>query len=325
MNWHFSVQRQLPGNFVWDVGYVGNRSLKMLVLADYNQAVPNPPLPAAAIPLNARRPIQTFGNIQIAYNRDDGSYHGLQTKVERRFAGGFALLNSFTFSKAIDLAPGQLEDVSVGTVVANQNTRINYLNPGSEKALSTTDVPYLDSLSAVWELPVGRDRHFAAHMARPFDLAFGGWRLSVINSIYSGNPITFIYSPASDYTVSSNSKDYRPNLVGNPFLPAGQRTWMQYWNPAGLQIPLSRTQPFGNAGRNIARSPGVYNMDISLQKEFPLPVKDQTRVQFRAEAFNIQNRTNFQNANSVVGNAAFGQTQSTYSARQMQLALKLYF
>jgi hypothetical protein len=325
MSWHFSVQRQLPGKFVWDVAYVGNRSLKMLVLADYNQAVPNPPLPAAAIPLNARRPIQTFGNIQIAYNRDDGSYHGLQTKLERRFAGGFSVLNSFTFSKAIDLAPGQLEDVSVGTVVANQNTRINYLNPGSEKALSTTDVPFLDSLSAIWELPVGRNRLFASHMPGPLNLALGGWRLSVINSMYSGNPITFIYSPASDYTVSSNSKDYRPNLVGNPFLPADQRTWMQYWNPAGLVIPPSRTQPFGNAGRNIARSPGVYNMDISLQKELALPVRDTTRLQFRAEAFNIQNRTNFQNANSVVGNAAFGQTQSTYPARQMQFAVKLYF
>ena len=100
---------------------------------------------------------------------------------------------------------------------------------------------------------------------------------------------------------------------------------MQYWNPAGLVIPPSRTQPFGNAGRNIARSPGVYNMDISLQKELALPVRDTTRLQFRAEAFNIQNRTNFQNANSVVGNAAFGQTQSTYPARQMQFAVKLYF
>ena len=325
LSWHFSIQKQLARNLVWDVGYVGNRSLKMMVLGDYNQAVPNPPLPAAAIPLNNRRPIQGFGNIQIAYGRDNGSYHGLQTKLERRFSGGLSLLNSFTFSKAIDLAPGQLEDVSVGTVVANQNTRINYMNPNSEKGLATTDVPYLDVLSAIWEIPVGHGRRFLADLARPVDYLLGGWRMSAINSMYSGNPITFIYSPASDYTVSSNSKDYRPNLIGDPFLPASQRTWYQYWNPAGLQIPLSRTQPFGNAGRNIARSPGVYQLDLSLQKEVHLPVRDETRLQFRAEAFNLQNRTNFQNANSVVGNAAFGQTQSTYAARQMQLAVKLYF
>jgi hypothetical protein len=297
----------------------------MMVLGDYNQAAPNPPLPAAAIPLNNRRPIQGFGNIQIAWGRDNGSYHGLQTKLERRFAGGLSLLNSFTFSKAIDLAPGQLEDVSVGTVVANQNTRINYMNPNSEKGLSTTDVPYLDVFSGIWEIPVGIGRKFAAHMARPLDYVLGGWRMAAINSMYSGNPITFIYSPASDYTVSSNSKDYRPNLVGNPFLPQSQRTWQQYWNPAGLAIPPSRTQPFGNAGRNIARSPGVYTLDMGLQKEVHLPVRDETRLQFRAEAFNLQNRTNFQNANSVVGNAAFGVTQSTYPARQLQLAVKLYF
>jgi hypothetical protein len=323
--WHFSVQKQLARNLVWDVGYVGNRSLKMMVLGDYNQAVPNPPLPAAAIPLNNRRPIQAFGNIQIAYGRDNGSYHGLQTKLERRFSGGLSLLNSFTFSKAIDLAPGQLEDVSVGTVVANQNTRINYMNPNSEKGLATTDVPYLDVFSAIWEIPVGHGRKFASHLAQPLDYLLGGWRITAINSMYSGNPITFIYSPASDYSVSSNSKDYRPNLIGNPFLPASQRTWQQYWNPAGLQIPLSRTQPFGNAGRNIARSPGVYTLDMGLQKEIHLPMRDETRLQFRAEAFNLQNRTNFQNANSVVGNASFGITQSTYAARQLQLAVKLYF
>jgi hypothetical protein len=325
LSWHFSIQRQLPGKFLLDLGYVGNRGVGLLVLADYNQAVPNPPLPAPAVPLNSRRPIQNFGNIQIAYNRDNSSYHGFQAKVERRFFAGFSVLNSFTWSKAIDLAPGQLEDVSVGTVVANQNTRINYLNPWSEKALSTTDVPLLNTTSAIWELPVGTGRRFGNKMGRPLDLVLGGWRMAGINSMYSGNPITFIYSPASDYTVSSNSKDYRPNLVGDPFLPADQRSWLQYWNPAGLAIPPSRTQPFGNAGRNIARSPGVYSLDLSMQKEFHLPVRDTTHLQFRVDAFDLQNRTNFQNANSVVGNAAFGQTQSTYPARQLQLALKLFY
>jgi hypothetical protein len=323
LSWHFSIQRQLPAKFMVDLGYVGNRSIGLLMLGDYNQGVPNPPLPAAAIALNDRRPIKTFGNIQIAYNRDNGSYHSLQAKVERRFAGGFLLLNSFTWSKAIDLGPGQLEDVGVGTVVANQNTRINYLNPWSEKALATTDVPLLNTTSAVWELPVGHGRKFANSMYKPLDVVLGGWRLAGINSMYSGNPITFIYSPASDYSVSSNSKDYRPNVVGSPFLPASQRTWLQYWNPAGLAIPSSRTQPFGNAGRNIARSPGVYTLDLSLQKEVSL--SERIRVQFRGDAFNLQNRTNFQNANSVVGNAAFGQTQSAYAARQLQFALKLFY
>jgi hypothetical protein len=323
MSWHFSIQHQLPGNMMLDVGYVGNKGIGLLLLADYNQAVPNPPLPAAAIPLNSRRPIQNFGNIQIAYNRDNSTYEGLQTKLERRFRGGLSLLNNFTWSKAIELSPGQLEDVSVGTVVANQNTRINYQNPWSEKGLATEDVPFLDVLSAIWEVPVGRGRKFASTMSNPLNLILGGWRMAGINSMYSGNPINFIYSPASDYTVSSDSKDYRPDLVGNPFLPSNQRTWLQYWNPAALIIPPSRTQPFGNLGDNVGRSPGLYNLDLSLQKE--VSVGERIRVQFRADAFNLQNRTNFQNANSVVGNAAFGQTQSTYPARQLQFALKLFY
>ncbi|HKE26375.1 MAG TPA: carboxypeptidase regulatory-like domain-containing protein [Bryobacteraceae bacterium] len=325
MSWNFDIQRQIAKDWKWDIAYVANRSLKMPVLADYNQGVPNPPLPAPSIPLQNRRPIQSFGNVQIAYGRDDGTYESFQTKLEHRFGNGFYLLDSFTWSKAIDLAPGQLEDVSVGTVVANQNTRINYQNPKSEKGVATPDVPLLNTLSAIWEVPFGHGRRFLPQMHGPVDVILGGWRMAVINSMYSGNPITFIYSPSSDYTVSSDSKDYRPDLIGDPFLPSDQRTWYHYWNPNGLEIPPSRTMPFGDAGRNIARSPGVYTVDVSMQKEVHLPLRDSTRLQFRAEAFNIQNRTNFQNANSVVGNSAFGQIQSTYPARQVQLALKVYF
>jgi hypothetical protein len=325
LNWHRSIQRQIAKNLVLDVGYVGNRSLKLLLLADYNQAAPNAPLPAPAIPLNDRRPIREFGNIQIAYNRDDGSYHGLQAKLERRFSNGFSLLNSFTWSKAIDLAPGQLEDVGVGTVVANQNTRINYLNARGEKAVATTDVPYLNVTSAIWDVPFGRDRKFGSSISKLADGIAGGWRISVINSMLSGNPITFLYSPASDFVVNSASKSYRPNLVGNPLLSKSQRTPTHYWNPGGLAIPTDRTQPFGNAGRNIARSDGVYTADFSLQKQITLPWRDSARMEFRAEAFNVLNKTNLQNAESNLSSPSFGQIQSTYPARQIQLALKVHF
>jgi len=282
-------------------------------------------LPAPAVPLNDRRPIKEFGNIQIAHNKDDGRYHGLQAKLERRFSNGFSLLNSFTWSKTIDLAPGQLEDVGVGTVVANQSTRINYLDAASEKAIATTDVPYLNVTSAIWEIPVGRNRRFGSNLSRSFNAVVGGWRLSVINSMSSGNPITFIYNPASDFVVNSASKSYRVNLVGNPFLPSNQRTPGHYWNAAGLAIPTDRTHPFGNAGRNIARSDGVYTMDVSLQKEISLPMRENAKLEFRAEAFNVLNKTNLQNAESNMSVAAFGQIQSTYPARQIQLALKVHF
>jgi hypothetical protein len=63
----------------------------------------------------------------------------------------------------------------------------------------------------------------------------------------------------------------------------------------------------------------------SLQKEVPLPLRDAARLQIRAEAFNLLNKTNLQNADSNLSDAAFGQIQSTYPARQMQLALKLFF
>src|SRR6185369_9095683 len=93
-SWHFSAQRELPWNLLLDVAYVGNRSNKLIILADYNQARPNNATdPAAGTPLQQRRPFPTFSFVQASYNGGFASYHALQIKLERRFADGLYLLN----------------------------------------------------------------------------------------------------------------------------------------------------------------------------------------------------------------------------------------
>ena len=103
-----------------------------------------------------------------------------------------------------------------------------------------------------------------------------------------------------------------------------------------MTIPTDRSQPFGTAGRNIARGPGFWQADLGLHKAFPLGRRD-TRLEFRVEAFNVLNKTNFQipdsNASNIrrdaQGNAiaggTYGTIRTTFPARQVQLALKLYF
>jgi TonB dependent receptor len=98
-SWHLSVQHELPWNLLLDVAYVGNRSNKLIVLGDYNQARPNNASdPAAGTPLQQRRPFSNFSFIQASFNGGFTTYNAMQIKLERRFADGLYLLNSFTWS-----------------------------------------------------------------------------------------------------------------------------------------------------------------------------------------------------------------------------------
>ena len=314
-SWHLSVQREILPNLLVDVGYVGNRSRDIMILADYNQARPNAATENTS--LQARRPIQGFQEIQIAWAGGRGDYHALQVKVERRYSRGLYLLNSFTWSRARDNASGHLE------VQNGDNSRVNYRDLESEFGRSGYDQPFNNTTSFVWELPVGRGRRYGANLHPVAEGLVGGWRIVGINTMTSGVPINLSYSPASTSMVSG-SPTYRPNLTGDPLVPGDQRSINSYLNPETVVIPTDRTQPFGNAPRNAARSYPFYQFDLGLHKSFGLG-RDQTRLEARIEAFNLFNRVNFGPANGNRSASAFGTITSTFPARQIQLGVKLYF
>ena len=152
----------------------------------------------------------------------------------------------------------------------------------------------------------------------------GGWRLVGINTMTSGVPVNLSYSPVGARSAVSGSPTYRPNLTGDPLTPEDQRTISNYLNPATVEIPTDRTQPFGNAPRNVARGPSFYQLDLGLHKSFGLG-RDSTALEARIEAFNLFNHTNFTTPNGNRSNANFGTITSTFPARQIQLGVKLYF
>jgi len=314
-SWHVSVQRELVANLLVDVGYIGNKSRDIMILGDYNQARPNGPTENTS--LQARRPISNFQEIQIAFAGGKGDYHALQVKVEKRYSHGLYLLNSFTWSRARDNASGHLE------VQNGDNSRVNYADLASEFGRSGYDQPLNNTTSFVWELPFGKGRRYATNMHPIVEGILGGWRVVGINTITSGMPINLSYSPASNATVSG-LPTYRPNLLGDPLAPEDQRTINNYFNKANVEIPADRSQPFGNAPRNVARADLFRQFDLGLHKAFGLG-RDQTRLEARLEAFNLFNTTNFQPANGNVSSSAFGTITSTFPARQLQLGLKFYF
>jgi hypothetical protein len=314
-SWHVSIQREVFRNLLVDVGYVGNKSRDIMILGDYNQARPNGPTENAT--LQARRPIQGFQEIQIAYDGGKGDYHALQVKVERRYSRGLYLLNSFTWSRARDNASGHLETQN------GDNSRVNYRNVAADFGTSGYDQPFNNTTSFVYELPFGRDRRFAASLPAVLEGILGGWRVVGINTMTSGVPVNLSYSPASTFSVSG-SPTYRPNLIGDPLTPSGQRTIFNYLNPETVVIPTDRTQPFGDAPRNAARAPAFYQFDLGLHKSFALGSQDR-RIEARVEAFNLFNKTNFGSPNGNRSSSTFGQINSTFAARQVQLGVKLYF
>jgi hypothetical protein len=151
--------------------------------------------------------------------------------------------------------------------------------------------------------------------------------LTGINTMTSGQTINLRYNPSP---VTANLPSFlggvalRPNILGPVLAPEGERTIDNFFNRNNVVIP-SVNQPFGNAGRNIARSDSFYQLDLGLQKNFRLPINEVSKVEFRMEAFNLLNKTNFGGANGDRSAGAFGTIRSTAPARQIQFALKVAF
>lgn len=331
-NWQLSIQRELFADMVLDVAYVGNKASDTVMLADLNQARPVTqaewdnraivPLPS----LQSRRPIAGFGSISAVLPEGFSNYNALQVKLEKRFGRGVYFLNSFTWSKAIDNGSQVLEEPN-----GNTGTPQNVHDFKNDKGIGAYDQPFNNTTSFVWELPVGRNRWLGSDWHPVLDAILGGWTLNGINTMTSGAPINFRYTLSGAQAITNNLPTFlggvalRPNVTCDPInREVRPDPTVNYFNASCLSIPAPYA-PFGNAGRNIARSDSYFNFDFGLHKQFKLPITDETRIDFRAEFFNLFNRTNFNAPGSDPSNASFGRISSSGPARQIQLAVKLYF
>jgi len=331
-SYHLTVQRQLSSNTSFEVSYVGEHGVKLQVLGDLNQAAPNtltatcnPTTTSGCLNLQARRPIKSFTGIEETLPSGFLTYNGLQTKLEHRTAHGLYLLNSFTWSRAQDNASGHL-DANTG-----DNSRINLANPLGDRGPSSYNQPLNEILTIVYDLPYGKGRRFGGSAPLLMQEALGGWQITAIESASSGLPINLTYSENSFQDVS-DILAYRPNVTGAPVvLPKSQRTKgsgntvLVALNSAAVSVP-DVNHPYGNAGRNSVRFDPYHNLDLGLHKTFPLYVEG-TSLDFRTEAFNILNQTNFAYPQSGAGASNFGAVTSatTFPARVLQFALKLQF
>ena len=345
-SFYVAVQRGLAKNSLVDVAYVGNHAVKLQQIVNLNQRDPS---------RNFARPIPTWSEITNPRNAGYSNYNSLQVRYEQRFLAGLTLLNSFTYSKSMDNDSGSQD--------SNGPSPQDALNPAAEYAQSDYNQPLVNTLSLVYELPFGRSRHYL-NGGGILNQAIGGWQVSAINQSASGTPINLTYGPSSANQVSPGlsatnrgANQYRPNRnLGVPLtrlIKSGNN--VQYLNLAAVSLPAASTStgavasPFGNFSRNAALGTSFFNTDVALNKTFGAS-DDGLRVQFRAEAYNLLNHTNFAPAGGGISGSnptvaaagtnpcstvsgAFagacslsgGTISSTYPARILQFGLKVNY
>ncbi len=331
-NWFLSLQRELSESTVLEVAYNGNHSLRLPILADYNQASPNavtatcnpPAITSGCLGVQARRPIPSFGPITWVDPAGDNDYNGLSARLEHRFGGGLYFLNSFTWGKAMGDSEQALEYFA-GYFEANPQ---NIHNLAAERGPSSFDVEFNNVTSIVYQVPFGRGRKYGASMNRILDAAVGGWELNTINSAHTGTPLDVVYAPSTINDNTGLSNDYRgqaflrPNVTGTALSQSTSQMLNTYFAGYTFTTPLA-TSPYGNVGRNSFRAPGFEQWDFAANKSFV--IREGVNLQLRSEFFNLPNHTNFGVPDTKTTDAAFGTIRTTYASRQIQFALKLLF
>jgi hypothetical protein len=330
-NWHVTVQRTLFRDTLIDFGYVGNKGSRLPVLGDFNQARPitQAELSAGQTTLGtllARRPYQGWNNITAVLPLAFSNYNGLQVKLEHR-GRDLTVISAFTYSKAIDTG-GQVLETTNGGSPNPQDIR----NVRNDKGASSFDQRFNSTTSAVYEIPFGKGRRFGGNVPGALDAIAGGWQISGIVSLLSGQPLNLRY-PDNAGILSDGQADFlgnvalRPNYVGGEVKnnAAGSERYLSYFNRSALAIPPV-TAPFGTLGRNVVYGFPLYTTNLVLAKSFGLPfINESARLQFRGEFYNLFNRTNFTAPNTDLNSANFGRVASTLDPRFVQLALKLRF
>jgi hypothetical protein len=323
-SWFASVQREVWTGALLDLAYVGNRANGMLLFANYNQAAPNNA--AGTLSLQSRRPIPGFADITYSFNGGKSRYHAFQTKFDWRIGRDLTLLSSLTISQSKDNGAGSLENPN-----GNSPAPQDFNNLDADYSLSAYHQPYNSTTSFVLDLPIGRGRRYMTDANAVVDAVLGGWMIAGINTVAPGEMVTLRYTPTASQQVSGIQQDfrganaYRPNVSGDPLVPEGERTYQNWLSRTTVTVPTDPSQPFGNAAPNSVRGPLLWTVDMVMAKRFNIPWSTNGNFEFRLEAFNLLNRTNFRAPNGNRSAAAYGTITSTYDPRILQLGFKASF
>jgi hypothetical protein len=334
VSWSLHIEQQLAPNTSLTLGYLGSHGYHQILSADLNEPLATVTNGVIYYP-TTNKVNPAVANTTSWISQGISNYNGLVVDLRRSFARGLQVRGNYTFSKNLD--NGSAWNTSVS---ANTPAFVSYpADPSIDYGRAATDVRHLVAINGTYDLPIGRGHAFGSNLGGLANRAVSGWTISTIIALQSGFPFSpqLGYNPTgSGDTRNPVRPDINPNFLGNLY----QRTPQQYFNPAAFLAPAYGT--VGNLGRDTLTGPGLANADLSLLKG--TQVTERLHVQFRAEFFNVLNRTNFATPNPVVFTSgpiqgpAANQTTAVVASptagvitatattsRQLQFGLKLLF
>jgi hypothetical protein len=264
------------------------------------------------LPTAFLRPYIGYEDILIRETGSSSSYHSLQVSANRRFARTFQFGASWTWSKALGF--NDTDDQVVSTLVSPRVW--NY-------GLASYDRTHVLKLHWLWDLPRTR-------WSNPLlKGVFNNWQVAGIGSFVSGAPLGISFTTTAAVDITGSTHGSRIVVLADPVLPKSERTFERFFRTDVFQMPAVGT--IGNAPKTLIRGPGIHNWDISVFKTFP--VGERLRLQFRCEAYNAFNHTQFSAVDTTARfdpqgnqvNARFGQLTEARPPRQIQLALRATF
>jgi hypothetical protein len=355
--WEFSLQRELPGNWLIEVSYVGNKGYDLATgnignlvnpiplqylstsrvfdqsmqdARDFlTEQVDNPfrgLLPGTNLNNDriARsqllRPFPQFGDITSIRNDGENIYHSGQFRAEKRFSKGYSLLAAYTWSKNI-------EEFSL----------LNPTDADLERRIAQEDIPHRVVVSGIWELPFGKGRKWGGGWSRYLDGLLGGWQLNGIFQWQSGRPLeignVFYNGDPSKLRTEINSEN--ADITRRVFDTSGF-----YFDDAPDQNRNGVVDPADQrADRRIrlenniryfpSRLPGfrgqnLHLWDLSVMKK--VRISEGLNLELRGEFLNAFNHVQFNNPNTAPTNANFGRVlEQANLPRSVQIGLKLVF
>jgi hypothetical protein len=357
--WTFTVQRELGRNMVLEAGYNASIGTHLQTgLLNYNQVptavynnlvsqfgatqalnilradIASPLAQSAGIKVpypsfllqrtrtvnQALRPFPQYQTISTGVQNGDKSghstYHAFVLKADRRLSQGLTLQWNYVFSKLL---------TDSDTYFANAASAMDQYNRGLEKSIGQYDQTHTLKFSTLYNLPFGKGERWLTHGFLSY--VTGGWRLAAIQVYSSGFPVALsrnnplpIFNGATRPVVDSY-ENWRAPIAGDKFDPNVDRFLIPK-----TQFPAQPAAGFGNVTRYNPKVRSFWNQNENVSLARTFRVTESIRVDLRAEAFNLLNRTIFGTGSTNLDAGNFGQvTSQSNTPRQLQMVWKVYW
>ena len=308
--WNVTLEKQF-GPVGLSVAYVGAHAVDLLYNRNLNQPAPGTaPFSGYIYP--------KLGTITYATNGAMQNYNALQLAAVKHLGKDLTFQAGFTWAR--DLTNQLDQNWVYGQQIQNQ------YDLRSEYANNSFTPPKRFIAESVYALPFGKGRPLLSHLPRAANAVVGGWRLSAVATLQSGQ----FFTPSFAGFDPSNTNTFggRPDVIpGVSVIPSGGQNIVHWINLAAFAIPgcpvstpvcsnPANVGRFGNAGLNILEGPPMRNIDLALMKNFHTTERLLWQVEVQAQ--NTLNHPNFGNPSANISAPATGATITSTLTNDLQ-------